>query len=498
MSGTDQSASAPAPTADDLLVVGLGASAGGITALRRFFSRVTPDGSTAYVVILHLSPDHDSHLAEVLQVRAAVPGDPGDGERTARARSRLRHLAEPEPDAGRRPSRGGRDHARRAAPLAGRRLLPHARRRARRERRLRRAVRDRRRTARPASSASRSMAACRSRRTRPRPSTRTCRATPLPPAVSISCCRSTDIPARIVAYRDHLKQVGAEPAAVLQDDSAALREVLTLLKSRTGHDFSNYKPATVLRRIHRRMTVASVPTLVRYAGWLREHPDEAAALMKDLLISVTHFFRDPEAFAVLEQRVMPRLFDGKGPNDQVRVWVPACATGEEAYSIAMLLAEHLDGVTEPPTVQVFATDLDEAAIATARDGLLQQRRRRRHPAGAARSLLPSRGDGLSHPPRAARDDPVRAPQPDQGSAVLPPRSDLVPQPAHLPQSRGAGSHRRNLPFRAAAGRLPAARAVGVARRLERSVRRRSTGRIISTRAAPVGHAGCVLPELPRS
>ena len=102
MSGTDQSASAPAPTADDLLVVGLGASAGGITALRRFFSRVTPDGSTAYVVILHLVARPRQPPRRSPAGGAAVARDPGDGERTARARPRLRHLAEPEPDAGRR------------------------------------------------------------------------------------------------------------------------------------------------------------------------------------------------------------------------------------------------------------------------------------------------------------------------------------------------------------------------------------------------------------
>ena len=190
MSGTDQPASAPASTADDLLVVGIGASAGGITALRRFFSRVTPDGSTAYVVILHLAPDRDSHLAEVPAGRAAVPCDPGDGERTARARPRLRHLAEPEPDAGRRPSGGGRDHPRRAAPFAGRYLLSHAR--------LPRTARTPSAsscpapapTARPASRPSRRMAACRSRRTRPRPNTRTCRTTRSLLAVSIWCCGS--------------------------------------------------------------------------------------------------------------------------------------------------------------------------------------------------------------------------------------------------------------------------------------------------------------------
>ena len=150
---------------------------------------------------------------------------------------------------------------------------------------------------------------------------------------------------------------------------AALRDILLLLKVRTGHDFSSYKPATLFRRIHRRMTVVGMTTLSSYALWMREQPEESLTLMKELLISVTHFFRDPEAFAQLEQQLIPRLFESKAPEDQVRVWVPGCATGEEAYSIAMLLAEHGASRLDQPLVQVFATDLDEDAIATARDGL---------------------------------------------------------------------------------------------------------------------------------
>src|SRR6185436_9594535 len=96
---------------------------------------------------------------------------------------------------------------------------------------------------------------------------------------------------------------------------------------------------------------------------VRRHPEELHSLLRDLLISVTNFFRDPEAFRRLETVVVPRLFDGKGPGDQIRVWVTGCATGEEAYSIAMLLAEHADTLAGPPAVQVFATDIDEDALA---------------------------------------------------------------------------------------------------------------------------------------
>src|SRR5262249_41813392 len=110
-------------------------------------------------------------------------------------------------------------------------------------------------------------------------------------------------------------------------------------------------------------------TLAQYARLVRQSPDEAVLLMKELLISVTNFFRDPVAWSALEQRIVPRLFMGKANTDQLRVWVPGCATGEEAYSIAMLLSEYGNSTLDQPSIQVFATDLDERAIAAARDGL---------------------------------------------------------------------------------------------------------------------------------
>jgi two-component system CheB/CheR fusion protein len=106
-----------------------------------------------------------------------------------------------------------------------------------------------------------------------------------------------------------------------------------------------------------------------YLDYLRATPLEARALLKDLLISVTHFFRDPAAFEALQQQVIPRLFEAKAPGETLRVWVPGCATGEEAYSIAMLLLEHADAVEHRPDIQVFASDPDEDALAFAREGL---------------------------------------------------------------------------------------------------------------------------------
>src|SRR6185312_17203906 len=137
----------------------------------------------------------------------------------------------------------------------------------------------------------------------------------------------------------------------------------------SGHDFRHYKRVTVLRRIERRMQINLLKDLATYRDFLKEHPEETRALLNDMLIGVTNFFRDREAFESLEREVIPELFRAVHAPDQVRVWVPGCASGEEAYSIAMLLAEHADTLTAPPAFQVFASDIDEAAIAHGRAGI---------------------------------------------------------------------------------------------------------------------------------
>jgi two-component system CheB/CheR fusion protein len=148
-----------------------------------------------------------------------------------------------------------------------------------------------------------------------------------------------------------------------------LREVLTILRQRTGYDFNQYKRGTVLRRIERRLQVNQLATLAAYAGYLRDRPSETRALLKDMLISVTNFFRDREAFEALERDVLPDLFANRSAGEEIRVWVPGCATGEEAYSIAMLLTEMAESRADSPEVQVFATDIDDDAIAIARAGM---------------------------------------------------------------------------------------------------------------------------------
>lgn len=146
-----------------------------------------------------------------------------------------------------------------------------------------------------------------------------------------------------------------------------LREILTLVRLRTGNEFQQYKRPTLVRRITRRMQVHELHDFQRYLQFLRENPEEVSALMRDLLITVTSFFRDQDSFEFLEKEVIPKLFAGKSSDDQVRVWSVGCATGEEAYSLAMLLAEYRAKLSDSPRIQVFATDIDERAIAQARD-----------------------------------------------------------------------------------------------------------------------------------
>ena len=148
-----------------------------------------------------------------------------------------------------------------------------------------------------------------------------------------------------------------------------LRDIITMIRIRTGHDFRWYKRATLYRRLARRMQVCQTETIAEYYRFLREHPNELNLLLRDFLISVTNFFRDPEAWEALAQQLIPRIFHGKGPTDQVRVWVAGCATGEEAYSIGILLAEHAAHLLDGPQLQVFATNIDEEALAEARAGV---------------------------------------------------------------------------------------------------------------------------------
>ena len=192
-----------------------------------------------------------------------------------------------------------------------------------------------------------------------------------------------EMPARLMAYA--AQAFGQPPRAMTAPRPAAdnsLRKIFVLLRAQTGHDFSQYKPSTIDRRIARRMAVHQIATRAEYVQFLRQTSTEVEALFRDLLIGVTSFFRDPETFTALAEQIVPKLFDGKPAGSSIRVWSPGCSTGEEAYSLAILLQEHLDTLPVPYQVQVFATDIDSQAIATARAGL--------YPASIAADVSPER------------------------------------------------------------------------------------------------------------
>lgn len=179
--------------------------------------------------------------------------------------------------------------------------------------------------------------------------------------------------------------LAGEASAGDMPEAGVLQAILALLQAHTGHDLTHHKPSSLLRRISRRMAVHGLATLPAYADLLRANPQALELLFKELLIGVTGFFRDPEAWQVLADTVLPALLArrsaGAGP---LRAWVAGCSTGEEAYTLAMLLTEALDA--EPAggggKLQVFATDLSADAIAAARSGLF--------PAAIAQAMTPQR------------------------------------------------------------------------------------------------------------
>ncbi|UHD14621.1 chemotaxis protein CheB [Thiocapsa bogorovii] len=178
-----------------------------------------------------------------------------------------------------------------------------------------------------------------------------------------------EMPAHLIAYAAQAFGKATRPVVPSATPEDALTKICILLRDKTRHDFSQYKETTLRRRIERRMALHRIERQADYVSFLRQDPGEIEALFGDLLIGVTNFFRDPEAFAALEQEVIPRLFAGKPAGATVRVWVCGCSTGEEAYSIAILLREHLETLKQTYKVQVFATDIDPRAIEQARTGL---------------------------------------------------------------------------------------------------------------------------------
>ena len=354
---------------DDFLIVGIGASAGGIQALQQFFQQVPADSGMAYIVILHLSPDHDSQLANVLQQTAQIPV----AQVQERVKFKPNNIYVVPPDQHLSMEDG--------YIIVSKNILVEERRapvdiffRSLADVHGPRAVA----VILSGTGANGSMGMKRIKERggatfvqNPREAEfnempRNSIATELVDQV----LPVAEIPASIISFKNNIGvvEIAPENEKRPQDEQQALREIFTQIRVRTGHDFSNYKRPTLLRRIERRINLFNLPDLPAYANYVQHSQNEANALLKDLLISVTNFFRDKNAFEVIEQEIIPVLIKGKTSESQVRIWVAACATGEEAYSLAILFAEKLMGTIDAPKVQIFATDIDEQALATAREG----------------------------------------------------------------------------------------------------------------------------------
>ncbi|WP_206018683.1 chemotaxis protein CheB [Rubritalea profundi] len=192
-----------------------------------------------------------------------------------------------------------------------------------------------------------------------------------------------EMPEKLIAYANHAFSIGTRVDNVEKStDENVMKKIFILLRTQTGHDFSQYKPNTVYRRIERRMAVHQITLLEYYVKYLQQNPSEVESLFRDLLIGVTSFFRDPEAFQALQDQAIPKLFESKPVGGSIRVWCPGCSTGEEPYSIAILLLEEVEKLKKNYSIQVFATDIDNQAIKTARAGL--------YPASIAADISPER------------------------------------------------------------------------------------------------------------
>ncbi len=352
-------------------VVGIGASAGGLGALKKLFASIPEQPGVCFVVIVHLSPEHESHLADLLQPHSRLPVQQVTHETPLKANhiyvippdfnidaiDTHLHLSELEKQ---RHKRAPIDHFFRTLAEA-----------------------HKERAVGVILTGTGSDGTSGLKRIREYGGLTIVQS---PDEAEYDGMPRSAIAARVADLVLPLEKItaqilGADRAAkdlaISDGDSAAaaeevdtLHEILAEVRTRIGQDFTHYKRSTILRRISRRMQLHHVRTLDDYLRFLNSHDDEVEHLLEDLLITVTEFFRDPEVFRHLESKIIPQLFKAKTRDDRVRVWSVGCATGEEPYSLAMLLLEEEARHTvKPKQLQVFATDIHEAALGKARGGI---------------------------------------------------------------------------------------------------------------------------------
>jgi len=350
------------------LVIGIGASAGGLEAFLSFFANLTPDSGMGFVIVQHLSPDHESILADILARSAPIPVV--EAEHGMRVEPNRVHVIPP--DATLTIENGQLQLAKPAPPRGTRRPIDSF---------FTSLAHDQGDNAVSivlsgvGSDGAAGLAAVKESGglTIAQAEYDHHAMSGMPQSAAATgqvdyVLKVEDIPAKLIEYRDHLALVAdrKDDDGTRTDAAEHLAAVLSVLRAKTGHDFAKYKTKTVTRRIQRRMQVLQADSVPAYIKHLREDPAEPEMLFRDLLIGVTEFFRDTDAFLGLTAMI-DTILGGDGVQS-LRVWVPACSTGEEVYSLAITIRELIDARGASLDVQIFGTDIDDRAIEFARTG----------------------------------------------------------------------------------------------------------------------------------
>lgn len=354
---------------DPFYVVGIGASAGGLEAFEHFFTSMPADSGMAFVLVPHLAPEHKSIMAELL--RRYTKMDIFQAEDGMRANPNCVYIIPPDKD---------------MAILNGTlQLLEPVERRGLRhpiDFFFRSLAEDQgERAVCIVFSGTGTEGALGLRAIKEKgglvlvQDPKTTRYDGMPGSAIATglvdhILPPDKMPGQLLRYATHPHAQPPKPAAKSESGfPEPLRKIIVLIRDHTGHDFSSYKQNTILHRIKKRMAILQVGTMADYVTCLRGNPKEIELLFSELLIRVTNFFRDREAFEILKEKALPLLFKDLPPGQPVRIWVPACSTGEEAYSLAIIFQEHIKTLKHEYDVQIFATDIDREAIDMARTGL---------------------------------------------------------------------------------------------------------------------------------
>jgi len=352
------------------LIVGLGASAGGLEAFKGFFVNMPPDSGMAFVLIQHLAPEKKSILAELLRRHTSM--EVLEAEDGMDVQPNRVYVIPPDSTL---TLKDGRLHLEKPAPVRGQRWPVDAFFTSLAEEHGERAVCII--LSGGGSDGSNGLTSIKEHGgfTLAQAEHDSHALSGMPQSASATglvdfVMPVEDMPAKLLQYQQHLSQVEERKASdgTREDVANYVAQICSLMHNRTGHDFGQYKQKTLIRRIQRRMQLVQINAAPEYIRLLRTDSREAQLLFRDLLINVTQFFRDPESFEVLEREVIPKILDDSRHDDPVRVWVPGCASGEEAYSVAILLKDAMSKRESQRKVQVFATDLDDEAVRTARAG----------------------------------------------------------------------------------------------------------------------------------